>query len=270
MTKLRSIGTKVGNGTELTRLNALKHGILSRYVVLPWEDPGEYAGLVAALASEHEPQGPTEEHLVEELAGILWRKRRLRQAEGAAHSQGLRSAIEPFGHTAEAAVAHLSAKIEGNQVAEAVRSTEAETDVFLADIEEDEAQSRRALEFAENGDPDAYDEALSALRKDTRDWWLNTLADEEDEDSPKLIADEKSLSRFIRDQVLPWFDARRRELALRPVIRKQALGESLDPSRLERLARYEVHLDRKLERMLTMLIRLKDLREQSPDRGSVS
>jgi hypothetical protein len=27
------------------------------------------------------------------------------------------------------------------------------------------------------------------------------------------------------------------------------------------LSRYEVHLDRKLERMLTMLLRLKDLRQ---------
>ena len=33
------------------------------------------------------------------------------------------------------------------------------------------------------------------------------------------------------------------------------------PDKLERLGRYEVHLDRKLERMLTMLLRLKDLRQ---------
>jgi hypothetical protein len=45
---------------------------------LPWEDAGEYHALVAALVAEHAPQGPTEGHLVEELAGILWRKRRLR------------------------------------------------------------------------------------------------------------------------------------------------------------------------------------------------
>ena len=30
---------------------------------------------------------------------------------------------------------------------------------------------------------------------------------------------------------------------------------------VERLGRYEVHLDRKLERMLAMLLRLKDLRQ---------
>jgi hypothetical protein len=32
------------------------------------------------------------------------------------------------------------------------------------------------------------------------------------------------------------------------------------PDKLERLGRYEVHLDRKLERMLAMLLRLKELR----------
>ena len=55
---------------------------LSRYTVLPWEDAAEYRALVAALAAEHAPQGPTEEHLVEELAGILWRKRRLAPGRG--------------------------------------------------------------------------------------------------------------------------------------------------------------------------------------------
>ena len=69
-------------GTEITRFNALRHGVLSRYTVLPWESADEYAILVAALVAEHTPQGPTEEHLVEELAGVLWRKRRLRTRRG--------------------------------------------------------------------------------------------------------------------------------------------------------------------------------------------
>jgi hypothetical protein len=37
-------------------------------------------------------------------------------------------------------------------------------------------------------------------------------------------------------------------------------GEAVDPNRLDRLARYEVHLDRKLERMLAMLFKLQELR----------
>jgi hypothetical protein len=43
--------------------------------------------------------------------------------------------------------------------------------------------------------------------------------------------------------------------------REQAFGVSLDPDKLERLGRYEVHLDRKLERTLAMFLRLKDLRQ---------
>ena len=76
-------------GTEVTRFNALRHGVLSKFTVLPWEDADEYRALVAALVDEHAPRGPTEEHLVEELAGVFWRKRRLRLAEAAAHRRGL-------------------------------------------------------------------------------------------------------------------------------------------------------------------------------------
>jgi hypothetical protein len=39
---------------------------------------------------------------------------------------------------------------------------------------------------------------------------------------------------------------------------EQAFGESLDPDKLERLSGCEVHLDRKFERMLAMLLRLKE------------
>jgi hypothetical protein len=73
-------------------------------------------------------------------------------------------------------------------------------------------------------------------------------------------ADVEGLRRFLEGKVLPWFKNRQKELANRPLIREQAFGEALDPDKLERLGRYEVHLDRKLERMLTMLLRLKDLR----------
>jgi hypothetical protein len=55
-------------------------------------------------------------------------------------------------------------------------------------------------------------------------------------------------------------------LANRPLIREQAFGDALEPKKLERLGRYEVHLDRKLERMLAMLLRLKELRREPVER----
>jgi hypothetical protein len=42
------------------------------------------------------------------------------------------------------------------------------------------------------------------------------------------------------------------------LLRSQALGEAVSPRHLDGVARYEVHLDRKLERMLAMM--LKELR----------
>ena len=85
-------------------------------------------------------------------------------------------------------------------------------------------------------------------------------SDELEGDEAPATADAGALRRFLEDNVLPWFETRRKELENRPLIREQAFGESLDPDKLERLARYEVHLDRKLERSLAMLFRLKELR----------
>src|SRR5262249_2898925 len=91
-------------GYDATRFNALRHGVLSQFTVLPWEQETEYRALLAALVAEHAPRGPTEEHLVEDLAGVIWRKRRLRLAEGAAHRRGLEHAMEPYRETVKAAL----------------------------------------------------------------------------------------------------------------------------------------------------------------------
>ena len=109
--------------TEITRFNALKHGILSRYTVLPWEDTNEYRALLAALVAEHTPQGPTEEHLVEELVGILWRKRRLRLAEAAAYRRGLEDTLAPWHETVKAALVHLDTTDQSERVVDAIRAT---------------------------------------------------------------------------------------------------------------------------------------------------
>ena len=82
-----------------------------------------------------------------------------------------------------------------------------------------------------------------------------------DEGDRPATANVEGLRHFLEAEVLPWFETRKAELANRQLIRDQAFGEALDPDKLERLGRYEVHLDRKLERMLSMLLRLKDVRQ---------
>lgn len=50
-----SVPSTPGEGYEVTRFNALRHGVLSRYTVLPWENADEYQALVDALVTEHAP-----------------------------------------------------------------------------------------------------------------------------------------------------------------------------------------------------------------------
>ena len=171
MTEIKPILPAESSSTEMTRFNALHHGVLSRYIVLPWEDAGEYHTLVAALVAEHAPDGPTEEHLLEELAGILWRKRRLRLAEAAAHRRGLEAALAPWRNTVDAALVHLNVMGRCDEVADAVRATQAETQKNIADIEENEAMTRHALDLLGSDRNEAYKAALGALRDDTRQWW---------------------------------------------------------------------------------------------------
>jgi hypothetical protein len=51
-----------------------------------------------------------------------------------------------------------------------------------------------------------------------------------------------------------------KEARYHDAIKAQALGEGLQVYRLEKLNRYETHLDRKFERTLAMLLKLKELR----------
>jgi hypothetical protein len=69
------------------------------------------------------------------------------------------------------------------------------------------------------------------------------------------------LRRFLETEIIPWYDNRRREIDNRPLIRAQAFGDAVAPGRLERLARYEIHLDRKLERTVAMLLKLREIRK---------
>jgi len=158
---------------------------------------------------------------------------------------------------------HLDATDQSERVIDAIRATTNDTAQDIAEMEADEAMTRRALDLLGSTRNDAYEAALASLREDTRQWWAKLLArypDELEEDEAPATANAEALRRFLEDNVLPWFDNRRKELANRPLIREQAFGEALDPDKLERLGRYEVHLDRKLERTLAMLLRLRELR----------
>ncbi len=65
----------------MVRLNAVRHGLLSRAPVMAGEDAEEYAALCHQLQAELAPVGILESQLCERMAGALWRLRRLGHIE---------------------------------------------------------------------------------------------------------------------------------------------------------------------------------------------
>ncbi len=198
-------------------------------------------------------------------------------AEAAACRAGLRSALEkkPWrDHDVPArALAHLDREDPTETAAAAVRTSPEDTETELRDLAESEAMVERALAILRKGKAGAYSKALAALSEETLEEWseapTGTHRDQDDDeagDPDPYQPDAPSLERFLNDEIVPWHQQRRRELQNRNLIRSQAFGESLEPDRLDKLARYEVHLDRKLERILGMLLKLQDLRRTiTPD-----
>jgi hypothetical protein len=73
---------------ERSSRNAIKHGILSDVVVLPGESHDRYQSLLQELHDALAPKDRLEELLVEKLATLSWRQRRLLAAEGAEIREG--------------------------------------------------------------------------------------------------------------------------------------------------------------------------------------
>jgi hypothetical protein len=242
---------------------ALAQAIASNYPLLSWESSAEYQGLLTGLLAEHSPQGPTEQRLVEELAGIWWRKGRLRLAEAAAHRRELSRTLISRRSVVGAALAHVDVGEHPEWLDSAVRATEDDTAKEKAGLEEVEALTRRALELLSESKRGSYEAAKAVLFEQTREWWDEALAQdpkELGEGEKPYSADAAGLKRFIETKVLPWFSMRGQELWSRPLIREQAFGDALDPRALDNLSRHEAHLDRQMERTLATLMRLQELR----------
>lgn len=240
---------------EPVRYNAMKHGILSQLAVLPHEDEAEFADLHAALLDEHRPAGITERHLIEELATIIWRKRRVLLAEGAKINEGLKSVVSSPRMVMPSAAPFQRGLSGGNtDLRDLFEVTPEENAESLRSAEIDLDAGRKAASILRKGGANAYGRARRALIAESRDWWDEHVADGE---YPPTA---EGLAEFIRESLEPICHHLLQEVRFTPAIKAQTLGEGLQAHRLEKLNRYETHLDRKFERTLAMLLKLKELR----------
>ena len=240
---------------EAVRFNAMKHGILSRLAVLAHEDQTEFSDLLAALLDEHQPAGMTERHLIEELATIIWRKRRVLLAEGAKINEGLKSTLSsPKSVMPSAAPFQRGLSGENTELRDLFDSTPEDNAESLKSAELDLAAGQKAAAILRKGGANAYEKARRALIPESRDWWDDQVADEEHP------ATAEGLAEFLRVSLEPICYRMVQEARFTPAIKAQTVGEGLRAHMLEKLNRYETHLDRKFERTLAMLLKLKSLR----------
>jgi len=78
---LKSTGPKTPEGKSAVRLNALKHGLLSREIFLPGEDEKALRELDEYLRVELQPVGELENLLIDRVVAAYWRLRRLGRVE---------------------------------------------------------------------------------------------------------------------------------------------------------------------------------------------
>jgi len=100
---MRSTGPRTKAGKARSSKNAVKHGILSREVLVRAgrgiEAPEEFDELLEGLVGQWDPATVLEEQLVQQLAGQLWRLRRVYRAEtGAIQMQTDTAALDWVDH----------------------------------------------------------------------------------------------------------------------------------------------------------------------------
>jgi len=256
---VQTTGGNASNSYDAVRFNALKHGVLSKHVVLPHEEKSEFDDLLYLLIAEHQPNGATELHLVEELAGVMWRKRRVLLAESAKINRSIRVSLHGLDGNPSATVKNAvptDPALAGAYVdfRDLVSTTQEELQGREVEALRDLEATEKADRILRAGKTNVYTKALKTLLPDSQAWWQDQLDNEEVE------ATAESLRNYINIDLLPACRSTLAEIRHHEAIKRQVFGEGANVPNMENLTRYETHLDRKFERTLAMLIKLKELR----------
>jgi hypothetical protein len=84
----RSTGPRTPAGKANVSVNAVKHGLTAREIVLPNEDPNEFDTFRADLLTSLEPQGALESLFADKIVADTWRLRRVVPFEAALYKRG--------------------------------------------------------------------------------------------------------------------------------------------------------------------------------------
>lgn len=78
---LKSTGPRTAKGKAISKMNAVKHGLLAHTVIIHGEDEDEFEELRRQFFDEYSPVGPLERELLETVTVLFWRQRRTHLVE---------------------------------------------------------------------------------------------------------------------------------------------------------------------------------------------
>jgi hypothetical protein len=261
--RIRS-GPRTAAGKRRSRGNALRHGFYARDILLPNENPNDFAKLVQELRDDHRAEGVLEDHLIWVIASAMWRKRRMLRAEAAEIAR--RADFEEYDRVRQQ---RLAAQDENGKLGLA---TDPANPLSLHCATE--LLTTLRLHFEARGYDGDWD--ITALRK--------IYGVRMDVGFPAayiaiaplttdaLKSPEPAAGESLKKEVMEAFDAE--------ILRLQGLQEASEdieskradlatraaqvpaPEVLDCFLRYEAHQDREIERAVTMLVNLQRERER--------
>jgi hypothetical protein len=133
----RSTGPRSVAGKAKVSVNAIKHGLRGRDVVLPTEDKDEFDSFRIDLLADLAPVGGLETALAEEVAILLWRLRRVRSSrprsiDAASRSLNVKKAAEDCRRYETSNDDWMHGFLEGKEVADRDREAHDDAERTLA------------------------------------------------------------------------------------------------------------------------------------------
>jgi len=271
----RATGPRPPQGKERSKFNARKHGLFSKAVLLQDESRTEYDALLNGLMENLQPQGKLEIVLVENLASLLWRKRRLLQVETAEieKAQFLNLDLALQNRLDELEYAQLKdasdAKPRHNNplsvIQNALEILNLHRLCFIADDPQDEDTTRRTLKSIygyQDGGPEPYGWRQMSL---TLSKLLTSaeLRKEKSENAPEV---KQFLVEAIGKEILRLVELHDTAAEVERLRHEHNVACARAPSQevSDRLIRYEAHLSREFDRTLAQLERLQRMRLGQP------
>jgi len=271
----RTTGPRTSQGKERSKFNARKHGLFSKAVLLQDESRAEYDALLNGLMENLQPQGKLEIVLVENLATLLWRKRRLIQVETAEIEKAqflnwdlaLQNKVDEleYAQLKGASDAKLGRSNPLLLIRNAMEILNIHRLLFMAGDSQSGDAVRRTLKSIygyQDGGPEPYGWRQMSLTLSK----LLTSAEQGKENSEDPPDVKQIVDKAICQEILRLAKLHDDAAKVETLRREHNVAGARVPSQevSDRLLRYEAHLSREFDRSLAQLERLQRMRLGQP------